>query len=53
MEGKSFLTEDIAYQNLLKYFQEKGNKLNMNQLFQEDPDRFKKYKYWIYTIFNK
>lgn len=49
MEGKTFLTEDVAYQNLLKYFQEKGNKLNMNQLFQEDPDRFKKYNLLLST----
>lgn len=45
MDGNNFLTEDPAYMNLLKYFQEKGRDLNMNQLFQEDPDRFKKYRY--------
>ena len=47
MEGKSFLTEDAAYLKLLKYFQEKGHKLVMKQLFQEDPDRFNKYKYGL------
>jgi len=50
MEGKAFLTEDSAYLKLLKYFQEKGHKLVMKQLFQEDPDRFNKYKYMVYNI---
>nr|CAG4641535.1 EOG090X02RQ [Eurycercus lamellatus] len=49
MDGKSFLTDDSAYQNLLKYFQEKGKNVNINQLFQQDPDRFKKYSLKLST----
>lgn len=45
MDGKSFLTEDSAYQNLLQYFNDTGKNLNINQLFAQDPDRFNKYRY--------
>lgn len=45
MEGKAFLTEEAAYKNLQDYYNKNGSKLVINQLFKEDPDRFKKYRY--------
>jgi hypothetical protein len=44
MDGNAFLTEDAAFINLQKYFQEKGKDLNIHQLFVQDPERFNKYK---------
>lgn len=52
MEGKAYLNDDEAFQNLQKYFQEKGKNLNIHQLFAEDPDRFKKYRYIINLDFS-
>lgn len=45
MDGNTFLTEDAAFQNLKKYFEEKGKDLNIHQLFVQDPERFNKYRY--------
>lgn len=50
MEGKTYLNDDEAFQNLQKYFQEKGKDLKIHQLFSEDPERFKKYRYFIQLI---
>ena len=47
MDGKTFLTEDEAFKNLQKYFEEKGKHLNIHQLFLQDPERFQKYRYFI------
>jgi hypothetical protein len=47
MDGNAFLTEDAAFLNLQKYFQEKGKDLNIHQLFVQDPERFKKYRYYF------
>lgn len=44
MEGKAFLTEEAAYKSLQDYYKKNGSKLVINQLFKEDPDRFKKYR---------
>lgn len=44
MDGNTFLTEDAAFQNLKKYFEEKGKDLNIHQLFVQDPERFNKYR---------
>lgn len=49
MDGKTFLTEDEAFQKLQKYFQEKGKDLNIYQMFQQDPERFKKFSVTIAT----
>nr|CAG4650814.1 EOG090X02RQ [Simocephalus serrulatus] len=49
MEGKAFLNDDEAFQNLQKYFEEKGKNLKIHQLFVEDPDRFKKYSIKLAT----
>uniref|UniRef100_A0A0P5I3W1 Glucose-6-phosphate isomerase n=2 Tax=Daphnia magna TaxID=35525 RepID=A0A0P5I3W1_9CRUS len=49
MDGNTFLTEDAAFQNLKKYFEEKGKDLNINQLFVQDPERFNKYSIKLST----
>lgn len=53
MDGNAFLTEDAAFLNLQKYFQEKGKDLNIHQLFVQDPERFKKYRYYFHVPFFK
>lgn len=50
MEGKAFLTEEAAYKNLQDYYNKNGSKLVLNQLFKEDPNRFKKYR-WVLALF--
>lgn len=47
MDGNTFLTDDAAFQNLKKYFEEKGKDLNIHQLFVQDSERFNKYRYFI------
>ncbi|XP_047487013.1 glucose-6-phosphate isomerase-like [Penaeus chinensis] len=49
MEGKAYLTEEAAYKNLQDYYNKNGSKLVINQLFKEDPDRFKKYSVTVPT----
>ncbi|XP_032798467.2 LOW QUALITY PROTEIN: glucose-6-phosphate isomerase [Daphnia magna] len=49
MDGNTFLTEDAAFQNLKKYFEEKGKDLNIHQLFVQDPERFNKYSIKLST----
>ncbi|XP_042858995.1 glucose-6-phosphate isomerase-like [Penaeus japonicus] len=49
MEGKAFLTEEAAYKSLQDYYNKNGSKLVINQLFKEDPDRFKKYSVTLPT----
>nr|QXJ08893.1 glucose-6-phosphate isomerase [Penaeus japonicus] len=49
MEGKAFLTEEAAYKSLQDYYNKNGSKLVINQLFKEDPDRFKKYSVTLLT----
>lgn len=49
MEGKAFLTEEAAYKNLQDYYNKNGSKLVLNQLFKEDPNRFKKYSVTVPT----
>lgn len=39
------MTEDEAFQKLQKYFQEKGKDLKISQLFQQDSERFKKFRF--------
>ncbi|XP_045616730.2 glucose-6-phosphate isomerase isoform X2 [Procambarus clarkii] len=43
IESKSFLTEEAAYKRLQNYYNKNGSKINILQLFKDDPDRFKKY----------
>jgi len=49
MDGKPMLTEDPAFIKLGKHVQESGSKLNINQLFQQDPERFKKFSLKLAT----
>ena len=45
MENKSFLLENASFLELKKYFDDNGAKLNIYKLFQQDPDRFKKFRF--------
>lgn len=44
MAGKGYLTEEAAYKNLQDYYNANGKKINIPQLFKEDPERFNKYR---------
>ena len=44
MEDNTFLTEDPAFQNLERHFKDHGSKININQLFKDDPDRFHQFR---------
>ncbi|KAG7170611.1 glucose-6-phosphate isomerase-like [Homarus americanus] len=49
MDGKTFLTEEAAYKRLQNYYNKNGNKINILQMFKEDPDRFQKYSVILST----
>lgn len=38
------LTDEPIYQQLKKYFNDYGTKLNLKELFQSDKERFKKFR---------
>lgn len=44
MSGLPFLTGESSWQDIQKYFNEEGSKLNIQQLFQQDASRFDKFK---------
>lgn len=44
MEGKAYLTDEPAYKALQQFYSSNGAKLNILQMFKEDPERFKKYR---------
>ncbi|GLH03559.1 Glucose-6-phosphate isomerase [Gryllus bimaculatus] len=43
------LTSEPTYQNLLKYFQENGNQININQLMKNNPKRFEEFSLKLST----
>lgn len=45
MEPKISLKQDPAYQKLQDYFNKNSEKINIQQLFQQDGDRFNKFRY--------
>lgn len=45
MEPKINLTQDPAYQKLQEYYNVNSEKINILKLFQQDPDRFNKFRY--------
>ncbi|KAJ0171378.1 hypothetical protein K1T71_012928 [Dendrolimus kikuchii] len=49
MESKVSLRTDLAFVKLQEYYNSNGEKINIQQLFQEDPDRFKKFSLRIPT----
>ncbi|XP_026750471.3 glucose-6-phosphate isomerase [Galleria mellonella] len=49
MEPKITLRKDPAYQKLQEYYNANADKINILQLFQEDPDRFNKFSLKIQT----
>ena len=44
MTAKGKLTDDLAWKGLQDYFVSHGTKLNMRKLFEEDGERFSKYR---------
>ncbi|XP_026332727.1 glucose-6-phosphate isomerase [Hyposmocoma kahamanoa] len=49
MEPKVSLKQDPAYQKLQSFYDESAEKINIQQLFQQDPDRFNKFSLRIPT----
>lgn len=49
MAGQPLLTTDPVYQKIQQYYNENGAKINIKQLFQQDPERFNKYSLRIPT----
>ncbi|KAK4309771.1 hypothetical protein Pmani_018618 [Petrolisthes manimaculis] len=49
MAGKTFLTEETAFKNLQAYYDANGSKINIDQLFKKDPERFNKYSLKLST----
>lgn len=39
------LTTEPTYQKLQQYFNENGNKINIKNLFENDPARFEKFRF--------
>ena len=44
MEGRTPLKSDEAYKKLEAYFIDHGKSINIAELFQEDPERFSKFR---------
>lgn len=44
MEPKVNLKEDPAYKKLQEFYNANSEKINIQQLFQQDPDRFNKFR---------
>lgn len=42
--GRPFLTEEQAFKDLLHYYEENGSKINIRQAFEDDANRFDKYR---------
>lgn len=45
MEPKINLKQDPAYQKLQEYYNSNAGKINIQQLFAQDPERFNKFRY--------
>lgn len=45
MSPKPNLTTEPAWQKLQQFYNENGSKLNIKNLFEQDPARFEKYRY--------
>lgn len=45
MEAKPKLSDEATWKKLKDYYNNNGAKININQLFQQDPERFKKLRY--------
>ena len=44
MDGRGPLSSDPAFVKLQEHFDAAGKNLNINDLFKEDPDRFKTFR---------
>ena len=49
MEKKGPLRESAAWKNLEKFYSENGSKLNILELFNQDPERFNKFSVLLQT----
>lgn len=50
MEPKVNLLKDPAYQKLQEFYNLNSEKINIQQLFQQDPDRFNKFRFVLNLI---
>ena len=44
MDGRGALTQDPAFKKLKEYFDKNGGSINIVKMFQDDPDRFQKFR---------
>lgn len=44
MAAKPLLTTEPAWQKIQQYFNENGGKINIKNLFEQDADRFNKFR---------
>jgi hypothetical protein len=44
MSGKPSLVSDPVYQKIQQYYNGNGEKININQLFESDKNRFEKFR---------
>lgn len=47
MDARAPLTSEPVWQQLQEYFNKHKDEINLQKLFSEDPERFKKYRYVI------
>lgn len=50
MSGKPSLTSDPVYQKIQQYYNQNGEKINIKQLFESDPARFDKFRYFWFFL---
>lgn len=49
MSGKPQLTKDPVWQKIFAYFTANGTKINIKEMFDKDPKRFEKYRYFFFS----
>lgn len=50
MEPKVNLKQDPAFKKLQEFYDANGAKINIPQLFQQDPERFNKFRFVRYYL---
>lgn len=51
MEPKEKLMEDTAWKQLEEFYFGTGSRINIADLFRQDPQRFEKFRYSSYFLF--
>lgn len=47
MEAKNNLTSEPVWQKIVQYIAKNGNNLVIKDLFEKDPQRFEKFRYYL------